>query len=110
MKSDLDRLMQEKDYAALLVTVPAQHNPAMYYFTGGGHITSADLIKPREAEPVLFYNPMERDEAAASGLKTKNLTEYDWKALMTAAGGDTVKALALRYKKMLTELVQYLKG
>jgi Xaa-Pro aminopeptidase len=103
MKSDIDGLMQEKNYAAILVTGPAQHNPAMYYFTGGGHLTNADLIKPRGAEPVLFYNPMERDEAAASGLKTKSLTDYDWKALMKESGGDSVKAQAFRYKKMLTE-------
>lgn len=104
MKSDLDRLMQEKDYAAILVTGPAQHNPAMHYFTGGGHLTNADLIKPRGGEPLLFYNPMERDEAAASGLKTKNLTDYDWNALMKAADQDAIRAQALRYKQMLTDL------
>jgi len=104
MKSDVDRLMQEKGYDALLITGPAQHNPAMVYMTGGGHMTHADLIKPRGREPVLFHNPMERDEAAATGLKTKNLVDYDWKDLMTAAGEDPVVATALRYKKMLLEL------
>ena len=89
MKSDLNRLMHEKDYAAILVTGSGQHNPAMVYLTGGGHMTSADLIQPRDAEPVLFYNPMERDEAAATGLKTKNRLDYDWKALLKDAGGDS---------------------
>jgi Xaa-Pro aminopeptidase len=101
MKTDLDRLMQARNLDAILITGPAQHNPAMVYLTGGGHLTSADLIQPRGAEPVLYYNPMERDEAAASGLKTKNLAEYNWKDLMQQAGEDTVKALALRYKAML---------
>ena len=73
MKSDLDRLMKAHDLDAILVTGPAKHNPAMYYLTGGGHMTSAELIKPRVGDAVLYYNPMERDEAAATGLKTKNL-------------------------------------
>jgi len=103
MKSDLDQLMQEKDYDAILVTGPAQHNPAMVYLTGGGHMTSADLIKIRGGDPVLYYNPMERDEAAATGLQTKNLAEYNFDELLKQAEDDTVKAVALRYQKMLAE-------
>lgn len=103
MISDLDRLMQKHNLGAILVTGPAQHNPAMFYLTGGGHLTSAELIKAHGQEPTLYYNPMERDEAAASGLKTKNLAEYSMKALIKEAEGDTIKAMALRYKKMLTE-------
>jgi Xaa-Pro aminopeptidase len=103
MKSDLDRLMEEKGYSALLVTGSAQHNPAMVYLTGGGHMSHADLIMPRGGEPLLFHNPMERDEAAATGLKTKNLVDYDWKALLAAVGGDTILAAAARYQKMLTD-------
>lgn len=103
MKSDLNRLMQDKNLNAVLITGPAQHNPAMYYMTGGGHLTSADLIRVRDADPVLYYNPMEREEAAATGLKTKNLAEYKFQELVKQAGGDTIEALALRYQKMLTE-------
>jgi Xaa-Pro aminopeptidase len=103
MKTDLDRLMQENNIDAILVTGAAQHNPAMVYLTGGGHLTSADLIKPHGGEAVLYYNPMEREEAAASGLKTKNLVDYDWKILLKQAGGDVREARALRYKQMLAD-------
>jgi Xaa-Pro aminopeptidase len=103
MKSDLNRLMEEKGYRAVLITGPAQHNPAMVYLTGGGHMTHADLIIPQGGEPILFHNPMERDEAAATGLATKSLVDYGWKDLMEAAGGNTIKATALRYKKMFTD-------
>ena len=47
MKTDLDALMQENDLDAILITGPAQHNPAMVYMTGGGHVSYADLIKKR---------------------------------------------------------------
>ena len=104
MKSDLDRLMQEKNIDAIVVTGPAQHNPAMYYMTGGGHLTSADCIKARGNDAVLFYNPMERDEAAATGLRTKNLNDYNRVQLLKQAGGDVSGALALRYQQMLDEV------
>lgn len=103
MKSDLNCLMKKNNLDAILVTGPAQHNPAMYYLTGGGHMTSAELIKAIDQEPVVYYNPMERDEAAATGLKTKNLAEYNYKQLLEEAQGDSIKAQALRYKKMLAE-------
>ncbi len=103
MKSDLISLMEVKGYEAILVTGSGQHNPAMVYMTGGGHMTSADLIFTREGDPVLFHNPMERDEAAATGLKTKNLVEYNWKELMKEAEDDLIKAQALRYRQMFLD-------
>jgi Xaa-Pro aminopeptidase len=104
MKTDLDALMQSNDLDALLVTGPAQHNPSMVYMTGGGHLTNADLIKKRGEQAVLFYNPMERDEASKSGLQTKNLAEYDLSSLLDQSGGDYLKATAKRYQSMLTDL------
>jgi Xaa-Pro aminopeptidase len=104
MKSDIDALMQDYQLDAILVTGPGQHNPAMVYLTGGGHLTSADLIKKRGEEPVLFYNPMERDEAAHTGLKTKNLAEYRLNDLIKEAGGDQILAMARRYQQMLSDV------
>ena len=103
MKSDLDHLMQENHIDALLVTGAGLHNPAMYYLTGGAFLTHADLIQPRGAPPILFHGTMERDEAAKSGLKTKNFSDYNYKDLLKEADGDRILAAALRYKKMLTD-------
>jgi len=69
MKSDLDALMQARNLEAIIVLGNAEHNPPMYYLTGGGHINKAVLIKKRSEAPVLYCNPMERDEAEKSGLK-----------------------------------------
>ena len=104
MKTDLDKLMRENNLDAILVTGPAQHNPAMVYLTGGGHLTNADLIKKRGEDAVLFYNPMERDEAAKSGLKTKNLADYKFNDLLEQTQGDHLKATIKRYQLMLNEL------
>jgi Xaa-Pro aminopeptidase len=104
MKTDLDRFMQEKEFDAILVTGPGQHNPPMVYMTGGCHLTNADLIKRRGEQAVLFHYPMERDEAARSGLKTKNLADYDFNALLNQTNGDYLKAVVMRYKMMLEEI------
>jgi Xaa-Pro aminopeptidase len=104
MKNDLDSLMLAQNIDALLITGPSMHNAPMYYFTGGVHLGQSDLIKPRGQEPTLFYNPIERDEAARTGLPTKGLETYNFPELLKQAGGDLVKATVLRYQKMLAEL------
>jgi len=104
MKSDLDRLMKEYGIDVLLVNGPAQHNPAMVYLTGGGHITNADVIKPRGGPAVLFHGPMERDEALRTGLKTISYSRYPMLQLLKEAHNDPVEAVALRYQKMFADV------
>ncbi len=103
MKSDIDTLMKARNLDALLVFGDAEHNPPMYYFTGGGHVSGAMLIKKVGAEPVLFYNDMERDEAARSGLKTVSYSEYPASDFMDQADGDASLGTALRFKKILAD-------
>lgn len=104
MKKDLDALMQARNLDAILVTGPGQHNPAMVYLTGGGHLTNADLIKKRGETAVLFHGPMERDEAAKSGLVTKSYSAYPFAELLKTAYGNPLLATVLRYRAMLTDL------
>ena len=104
MKSDLDSLMKEHDMDAIFVTGSGMHNPAMVYMMGGGYITNADLIKKRGEEAVLFYEPIERDEAAKSGLKTKSLADYKHNELIDQAGGDVSKANVRLYQLIFRDL------
>ncbi len=104
MKSDLDALMQRKNLDAILVVGNAEHNPPMYYMTGGGHVSSATLIKKRGEEAVLFCNDMERDEAAKSGLKIRLYGEYPYEDLLKEAGGDLALMTALRLQRMFTSM------
>jgi len=103
MKSDLDALMQAKNLDAILVIGNAEHNPPMYYLTGGGHVTGATLIKKRGEEAMLFCNDMEREEAAKSGLKIIPYSTYNYEALLKEAHGDPALAAAIRYKRMFTD-------
>ncbi len=104
MKSDIDSLLSQHDLDALLVIGPAQHNPPMTYLTGGGHLTHAVLVRRRGEEPVLFYQPMEREEAAATGLSTRDLSAYPYQDYLKQVEGDHALAQALRYRALLTDL------
>lgn len=104
MKSDIDALMQARNLDALLVLGNAEHNPPMYYFTGGGHISNAVLIKKRGETPVLYCNDMERGEAAKTGLEVRSLNMYPMAELVKETNGDMTKTGAILYKRLLTDL------
>ena len=108
MKTDIDASMQANEIDVLLVVGPGQHNPAMVYLTGGGHLTNADLIKKRGEPAVLFHASMERDEAARAadrmGLVTRSYNNYPITELLKETNGDRVAASALRYRRMLADL------
>lgn len=69
MKSDLDRLMAERGFSAIVIMGEAKENHALHYLTNGAKVTHATVIKKADESPFLICNPMERDEAAKSGLK-----------------------------------------
>ena len=67
MKSDLDQLLKDNQADALWATGPAQHNPAVVYLTGGGHMTAAmcsrKLVK-NQCYAMLPWNEMKRHARA----------------------------------------------
>ena len=104
MKSDIDNIMQAKNLDALVVFGHSEHNPPMYYFTGGGHIMHAMLIKKRGEGAVLFHGDMERDEAAKSGLKCIPYSKYDYEALLKQADKNPLLATAMRCELMFKDV------
>lgn len=100
MKSELDGLMQERNFDALLVFGAAENNPPMTYLTGGGHVGGATLVKLRGGRTVLVCNPMERDEAARSGLEVHLYDEYP----IETPGSDSAQNAALRLRAILQQL------
>src|ERR1700752_134946 len=104
MKSDIDTLMKAKNIDAILVIGHAEHNPPMFYFTGGGHVSHATVIKKRGEEPVYFHADMERDEAAKSGLKLIPYSKYDFDELLKKADDDILLTNAMRYELMFKEV------
>ena len=103
MKSDVDAIMQAINLDALVVFGNADHNPPMYYFTGGGHVSHAMLVKKRGEQAVLFHGDMERDEAAKSGLKCIPFSKYDYDDLLKKANKDAALANAMRAELIFRE-------
>ncbi len=95
MKSDLAALMQARDIDTLLVLGDALHNPSMVYFTGVTHVTDGALVLQRGKEPIFYFNPMERDEAAKSGLETRSLNPFNYKKLFDESGQNALDASIL---------------
>jgi len=70
MKSDLLRLLAERNID-LLWAVGATHDcPDVYYLTNGQPLTLAWIILRRGHEPLLVHGAMERESAARSGCRT----------------------------------------
>jgi Xaa-Pro aminopeptidase len=101
MNKDLDQFMKDAGLDALLVRGPAKHNSAMVYFTGLRNITKGYLLKKVDHEPILYVQNMEREEAAASGLKTLSSDDFDYSGRMKAADGNLNIANAIMIAEML---------
>ena len=76
MKSDLDRLMQERGFDALVAYGDIESNHILQYMTNNARISHAYLIKEPGEEPVLIVSGMEREEAAKSGLTITTTADF----------------------------------
>jgi len=103
MKRDLDRFMEKRDLDALMVTGPSRDNPAMAYMANGARLTRGYVIKKRGEEPVLLCSPIERDEAAASGLAVVSLNQYDFAAILRQQG-DQLAATVELHRRIFADL------
>jgi Xaa-Pro aminopeptidase len=103
MKQDLDHLMEERGLDAILVAGKVHGNPAMYYMTNGAGLTGGRVLKKRGEEPILLCSPIEREEAAASGLTIVNMSKYDFMSILRETG-DRLAAIVELYRRVFTDL------
>ena len=67
--AELSARLEELGCEALLVLAKSAQDPDLVPFVGDVHIGECQLVAPRDGAPRLaFLTPMERDEAAATGL------------------------------------------
>jgi Xaa-Pro aminopeptidase len=103
VKQDLDNLMADRDLDAILVAGPVHANPAMYYMTNGAHLTRGYVLQKPGREPKLLCSPIEREEAAASGLAVVNLNKYDFVSILREKG-DRLEASVELYRRIFDDL------
>jgi Xaa-Pro aminopeptidase len=101
MKQDLDRLMEKRGLDAILIAGEAHGNPAMYYMTNG--TVGGYVVKKRGQEAVLLCSPIEREEAAASGLTIVNVAKYDFVTILREAE-DRLGAVVELYRRVFADL------
>ena len=93
MKSDLDRLMAERNLDGFLVLGDSHGNTIMNYLTGGANLERALVFKRRGEPMTLIHGGMERDNAAATGLRLLNRDQlYDMMAYLHKLDGDRLAA------------------
>jgi Xaa-Pro aminopeptidase len=85
VRSELDRLMQERGLGGLVAIAHDRYSPALYYLTGqklhvGVYFRSAD------GRAHLVADPMERDQAARAGCEFSTLPQHDFNRMAEAEG------------------------
>jgi Xaa-Pro aminopeptidase len=85
MFSDLDTLMRERELDVLLVPMHEATHPAFRWLTRGAKVTRGYAVKLAGHDPLLISYPMERDEAAATGLTTRLVHDFGYDAIFKSA-------------------------
>lgn len=88
MKQDLDRLMEERGLDALVVVGQTRGNPSLFYMVNGAQVLGGRVIKRRGELPAFVHSPIEREEAAASGLSLLNVSQYDYQSILREKGSE----------------------
>ncbi|MFL6246418.1 MAG: M24 family metallopeptidase [Thermoanaerobaculia bacterium] len=94
MLRDLDPLMRERGLDALIVPMHEAMHPSFRWLSRGAKVTRGYAIKLSGREPVLVTYPMERGEAAATGLEVRVV--HETRAVNPAEGHAELFTNALR--------------
>jgi Xaa-Pro aminopeptidase len=78
MIEDLDRLMTERDVDAVIAPMHEAMHASFRWLTRGAKVTKGYAVKLRGEEPFLVAYPMEREEAAATGLTVRLVQEFGY--------------------------------
>ncbi len=85
MLADLDQLLRARAIDTLLVPMHEVLHPAFRWISRGAKVTKGYAVKRAGEEPLLVTYPMERDEAAATGLPTRLVHDFDHDRIFKSA-------------------------
>lgn len=104
MKSDLNRLMQERDLTAIVVVVGEDYCPQLDYLVGGVHVTNGLALKVPGEQPLLVVGPMEIEEAQSADADVISYNDLGYGELLKEAEGDRTKAAVELWGRALAHL------
>jgi Xaa-Pro aminopeptidase len=85
MLADLDLLMHEHRIDAVIVPMHEQMHASFRWLARGAKVTRGYAMKRVDRDPILITYPMERDEAAATGLEVHLAHEFGSEAIFRTA-------------------------
>jgi Xaa-Pro aminopeptidase len=100
--TDLDLLMRARGLDAIVVPMHEAMHPSFRWLSRGAKVTRGYAIKPLDRAPLLITYPMEREEAAATGLEVHLVHEYEHEQIFRAAT-NTAEAYAELFSRMLDD-------
>jgi Xaa-Pro aminopeptidase len=103
MKTDLDRLMAERQLEALFTLPTETEDPYRTYLSNGVQF-SGMVIKKRGEPPVLIAPDMERDEAAKSGLTVYSFEHFGYSELLREHQNNLSAVRPLWYRRVFEQL------
>jgi Xaa-Pro aminopeptidase len=98
MKSDLDRLMAERQLDSLIIFGGEAENPHRIYLTNG-HESNATIFKKQGSPAVMLTNAMEVENARQSGLEVVTHDEMKLFELWEAYGSNPDQMLVKTYER-----------
>src|SRR5438552_7930855 len=85
MLSDLDSLMRTRGIDAMIVPMHESSHAAFRWISRGAKVTRGYVVKLLDRAPLLLAYPMERDEAAATGLTTRLIHDFGYDKIFKSA-------------------------
>src|SRR5438105_12199936 len=76
MRSDLDRLMAERELDWIIAMGAPGASPDVHFLVRGARVGHCYVLVRRGAEPLLVVGSLERDEARAAGLEFATFLDY----------------------------------
>ncbi|HEY52988.1 MAG TPA: M24 family metallopeptidase, partial [Caldilineae bacterium] len=103
MKSNIPKLMQERQLDAIVVQGDTDTSSDLAYLTGGVHLEGALYLQRQEGDPVLFSSPIERENAAETGYPVRLWSEYSIIDYLKAHDNDRLAATVARLSDVLRD-------
>ncbi len=95
--------MSSRAIDTIVVPLHESMHPSFRWLTRGAKVTRGYAVQVAGREPVLVAYPMERDEAAATGLETRSVHDFAFDGIFKSAASPA-HAYAELYDRILREL------
>lgn len=104
MKSDLPRLMAERDLDAIVVSGNTDTSTDLAYLTGGVKLEGALFVLRRGGEATLVSNALERELAESTGYPVRLWSDYELADYLRAHNNDRLEAVVAQWTDLVRDL------